>query len=101
MSKNAKLKRSGLTAKHWFGYMFGDFGGCMTFALMGSIFTIYCTDCLGVNTGILGTLVIIWTIWDAVNDPMMGALMTRLSPSIKIRTASSAPGCYAQHLCSP
>ena len=77
MSKNVKLARGGLTAKHWFGYMFGDFGGCMTFALMGSIFTIYCTDCLGVNTGILGTLVIIWTIWDAVNDPMMGALMDK------------------------
>ena len=77
MDTNTRLSKGGLTTKHWFGYMFGDFGGCMTFALMGSIFTIYCTDCLGINTGILGTLVIIWTIWDAVNDPMMGALMDK------------------------
>ena len=77
MAKGSKLAKGSLTTKHWFGYMFGDFGGCMTFALMGSIFTIYCTDCLGVNTGILGTLVIIWTIWDAINDPMMGALMDK------------------------
>ena len=77
MATNTRLSKGGLTTKHWFGYMFGDFGGCMTFALMGSIFTIYCTDCLGINTGILGTLVIIWTIWDAVNDPMMGALMDK------------------------
>ena len=73
----AKTSTGGLTKKHWFGYMFGDWGGCMTFTLMSSIFTMYCTDCLGVNTGILGTLVIIWTIWDAVNDPMMGALMDK------------------------
>ena len=70
--------RGGLTTKHWLGYMFGDFGGCMTFTLMSSIFTLYCTDCLGVDTAILGTLVIIWTIWDAVNDPMMGALMDKV-----------------------
>ena len=76
MSKE-KTKSTGLTKKHWFGYMFGDWGGCMTFALMGSMFTKYCTDCLGVDTNILGTLVIIWTIWDAINDPMMGALMDK------------------------
>ena len=78
MASNTKKASGALTKKHWFGYMFGDFGGCMTFTLMSSIFTIYCTDCLGVNTGILGTLVIIWTIWDAVNDPMMGALMDKV-----------------------
>ena len=78
MASNTKKASGSLTKKHWFGYMFGDFGGCMTFTLMSSIFTIYCTDCLGVNTGILGTLVIIWTIWDAINDPMMGALMDKV-----------------------
>ena len=72
-----KKTNQGLTKKHWFGYMFGDWGGCMTFTLMSSIFTLYCTDCLGVDTAILGTLVIIWTIWDAINDPMMGALMDK------------------------
>lgn len=74
----AKKSTGGLTKKHWFGYMFGDWGGCMTFTLMSSIFTLYCTDCLGVDTTILGTLVIIWTIWDAINDPMMGALMDKV-----------------------
>lgn len=73
----AKKSNGGLTKKHWFGYMFGDWGGCMTFTLMSSIFTLYCTDCLNVDTAILGTLVIIWTIWDAINDPMMGALMDK------------------------
>ncbi|MBQ3242452.1 MAG: MFS transporter, partial [Oscillospiraceae bacterium] len=70
-------KKGGLTKKHWFGYMFGDWGGCMTFALMASTFTMYCTNALGIDPTLLGTLVIIWTIWDAVNDPMMGALMDK------------------------
>ena len=75
MSKAAK---TGLTKKHWFGYMFGDWGGCMTFTLMASTFTMYCTNALGIDPTLLGTLVIIWTIWDSVNDPMMGALMDKV-----------------------
>ena len=73
-----KTPSNGLTKKHWFGYMFGDWGGCMTFALMASTFTMYCTNALGIDPTLLGTLVIIWTIWDAVNDPMMGALMDKM-----------------------
>lgn len=76
MAKKQKTP-GGLTKKHWFGYMFGDFGGCMTFTLMADIFTLYCTNALGVNPMKLGTLVIIWTIWDAINDPLMGALMDK------------------------
>ena len=70
-------KKIGLTKKHWFGYMCGDWGGCMTFTLMASIYSMFCTDALGIDPILLGTLVIIWTIWDAINDPMMGALMDK------------------------
>ena len=77
MKTTNKLAKGGLSTKHWFGYMFGDFGGCMTFALMASIFSMYCTNVLGINATVMGILTIIWTIWDAVNDPMMGALMDR------------------------
>ena len=73
----AKAPKTGLTKKHWFGYMFGDWGGCMTFALMASIFSMYCTNVLGINATVMGVLTIVWTIWDAVNDPMMGALMDK------------------------
>ena len=73
----SKAPKTGLRTKHWIGYMFGDWGGCMTFALMASIFSMYCTNVLGVNATLMGVLTIIWTIWDAVNDPMMGALMDK------------------------
>ena len=77
MAKKTKAPGS-LTTKHWLGYMFGDWGGCMTFALMASIFSMYCTNVLGIDPVLMGTLVLIWTIWDAVNDPMMGALMDKM-----------------------
>ena len=73
-----KKKKDGLTTKQWVGYAFGDMGGCMTFALMGGMVTRYYTNVLHVNTVILATLLLIWNIWDAVNDPMMGALMDKL-----------------------
>ena len=73
----SKAPKNGLTKKHWFGYMFGDWGGCMTFALMASIFSMYCTNVLGINATVMGILTIVWTIWDAINDPIMGALMDK------------------------
>ena len=73
----SKAPKNGLTKKHWFGYMFGDWGGCMTFTLMASVFSMYCTNVLGINATLMGILTIVWTIWDAVNDPMMGALMDK------------------------
>lgn len=76
MAKKQKAPGS-LTTKHWIGYMLGDWGGCMTFALMASIFSMYCTDVLGINATVMGILTIVWTVWDAINDPMMGALMDK------------------------
>ncbi len=81
--------------------MFGDWGGCMTFTLMASIFGLYCTNVLGVDPVLMGTLTIIWTVWDAINDPMMGALMDKAFAKSTIRTASSVPGCSGLPLCWP
>ena len=74
----ATATKSGLTKKHWIGYACGDLGGCMTFALMGAMVTRYYTNVLRVNTVILATMLLVWNIWDAVNDPMMGALMDKI-----------------------
>ena len=74
----AKNTTSGLSKKNWFGYMMGDWGGCMTFGLMGSFVTRYYVNVLQVNTAILAILLAIWNIWDAVNDPLMGALMDKM-----------------------
>ena len=77
MAKN-KPPKTGLTKKHWIGYGLGDFGGCMTFALMGAYVTRYYVNVLKVDTVILATLLLVWNVWDAVNDPLMGALMDKM-----------------------
>ncbi|MEE1320347.1 MAG: glycoside-pentoside-hexuronide (GPH):cation symporter [Acutalibacteraceae bacterium] len=68
---------SGLTLKHKIGYGLGDAGGCMTFAIMGSTFAMYCTDALKVDTELLAVLLVIWNVWDFINDPLMGAFMDK------------------------
>lgn len=73
-----KPSGSTLTWKHKIGYAMGDLGGCMTFALMGAYVTRYYVNVLKVNTVVLATLLLIWNVWDAVNDPLMGALMDKI-----------------------
>ena len=68
---------SKLTFKHKLGYSLGDAGGCMTFALMGGNFIYYCTDALNIDAILLGILLLIWNVWDFINDPIMGGLMDK------------------------
>ncbi len=75
-TKNQK-NTSGVTLKHKIGYGLGDAGGCMTFAIMGSTFSMYCTDALKIDTGLLAILLAVWNVWDFINDPIMGAFMDK------------------------
>ena len=75
--KYSEKNAGGLTLKHKIGYGLGDAGGCMTFAIMGSTFAMYCTDALKIDTVLLGILLAVWNIWDFINDPIMGALLDK------------------------
>ncbi len=75
--KSKNTSSSNLTLRHKIGYGLGDAGGCMTFAIMGSTFAMYCTDALKIDTNLLATLIVIWNVWDFINDPLMGALMDK------------------------
>ncbi len=70
-------KKDSLKLKHKIGYGLGDAGGVMTFALMSSTFSMYCTDALGISSGTIGILLLIWNVWDFINDPLMGAYIDR------------------------
>ena len=59
------------------GYGLGDAGGVMTFALMSSTFSMYCTDALGISPTTIAMLLLIWNIWDFINDPLMGAYIDK------------------------
>jgi len=67
-----------LTKKNIFGYALGDLGGCMTFAIMGSFLTPYYTEVAGLSMAAVATMYIVLKIWDAINDPMMGAILDKV-----------------------
>lgn len=72
-----KKKQNKLTLKQKIGYGLGDAGGVMTFALMSSTFSMYCTDALGITPATIAVLLLIWNIWDFINDPIMGAYIDK------------------------
>ena len=72
-----KEEKNSLKLKNKIGYGLGDAGGVMTFALMSSTFSMYCTDALKINPGTIGILLLIWNIWDFINDPLMGAYIDK------------------------
>ena len=71
----AKKSSDKLTVKHIVGYCCGDWGGSMTLYMVAGFVTRYLQVHLQVNPGILATMLLVWNIWDAVNDPLMGTLM--------------------------
>lgn len=59
------------------GYMLGNIGGDLFFQFIGGYLMLFYTDVLGITAGAVGTMLIIARIWDAMNDPMMGAFIDR------------------------
>ena len=74
MAKIAK-KSDKLTPVHIFGYGCGDAGGVVGLYMVSGFMTRFLQVNLEVNAGILATMLLIWNIWDAVNDPLMGTIM--------------------------
>ncbi len=55
-------------------YAAGDFGCNMSFAL-ASYLAVFYTQYIGLSASLFALLLIILKVWDAVNDPLIGALM--------------------------
>ena len=55
----------------------GLFGQNNAYNIIGNWFFIFCTSVLGVNTVVLGVIFGAARIWDAVNDPIVGAIIDR------------------------
>ena len=84
MAKITKKPSEKLTPLHIFGYGCGDAGGVVGLYMVSGFMTRFLQVNLEVNAGILATILLIWNIWDAVNDPLMGTIMdmcfTRAKP---------------------
>lgn len=79
MKKHAIPSAFGVRDK--IGYMMGDFGCNMSFQLIGSYAMIYFTQGMGLTLGDWAVIVVLAKVFDAVNDPIIGALVDRRRPS--------------------
>ena len=60
-----------------FGYGTGDFAANMVYGLVSSFVMIYLTNTVGMNAGIIGTLILISKLLDGVTDIFFGNLIDR------------------------
>ena len=60
------------------GYMFGDLANGLTFGMSAGFLLAFYTDALGITAVAAGTLFLVARIWDAINDPMMGAITDKI-----------------------
>ena len=70
-----KAKSDKLTLKHIIGYGAGDCGGCFGLYMVAMFMSRFLQVNLGVNAALLATILLVWNIWDTVNDPLMGTIM--------------------------
>ena len=84
-------KDNKLTKKHLAGYMLGDFGECMTFAIMGSFLTRYYVNVALIDTAVLAVLTLIWKIWDGVSNPLIGMFMDKMFAKKKHKDGKFRP----------
>lgn len=70
-----------LTKKNIIGYAIGDAGGVLAFGVIGSFLQMFYTDILKINLGAITVLMLVARIWDAINDPICGALIDSRKPT--------------------
>ena len=66
-----------LSIKEKVGYGLGDFAANIVFQTVMIFLMYYYTDIFGIPAAAVGTLFLVSRIWDAINDPMMGAVADR------------------------
>lgn len=66
-----------LSIKEKIGYGLGDTASNLFFQTTIYFLAFFYTDVFGIEAKVAGTMFLVTRIWDAVNDPMMGALADR------------------------
>lgn len=72
--KNTALK---LGIGKQLGYAWGEMAGQCFFGFWGTFLSVYYTDVVGLAPAIVSIIFMAARIWDAINDPMMGAIADR------------------------
>ena len=74
--KNNK-ERTYLTWANKIGYGSGDIAGNVVYALLSAFVMIFLTDTVGMNAGIVGTLIAVSKLFDGVSDIFFGSMIDK------------------------
>lgn len=66
-----------VTLKEKIGYGLGDAASSMFWKLFGMYLLFFYTDVFGINAAVAGTMFLITRVWDALFDPVVGAISDR------------------------
>lgn len=75
MNNKTQLKRASNCGVIF--YSCGDLASQFVWTFIGSYLTVFYTDIVGLAPAAAATIMMIARVWDAVNDPMMGAIAER------------------------
>lgn len=76
------------------GYGSGDIAGNVVYAFLTAFVMIYLTDTIGLNSGIVGTLIAVSKIFDGVSDIFFGSMIDRT----KSKWVKQDHGCFTGSL---
>ncbi|WP_138420110.1 glycoside-pentoside-hexuronide (GPH):cation symporter [Aquibacillus sediminis] len=68
-----------LDFKEKLSYGLGDAANNLTFSMVTTYLLVFYTDVFGITAGAVGILFLVARIWDAINDPVMGAVVDRFN----------------------
>lgn len=77
--KTKKIDRP-FGARDKIGYLFGDFGCNMSFQLISSYLMLFMTQGMGISVDHWAIIVLVAKIFDAINDPIIGAMVDARRP---------------------
>ena len=77
-SMGEKVYKNTYTGKELFGYLVGMFGQNLIYQVIAAgLVSIYLGTVLYIPAGVVSAIIFAASIWDAINDPMMGTIVDR------------------------
>ncbi len=71
------LPKEKMDKRSAFAYMLGYSGSNVIWYMINNYLMLFYTDVVGLTAGAISTIMLISRVWDALNDPMMGAIVDR------------------------
>ena len=89
--ENKKSGKLSLATILSYGMAYGS-GYQIMGSLVGSYLMIFFTDTFGIPAAAAGVIMVLASIWDAINDPIMGVLADKI-PSLPVMGTRLSYGC--------